>query len=271
VSRKAKTPSGAPKAGAKTTSWLQREKLTQAKVSSPALEAAKAAAEARVHPRLVGHWLRVCKDSASWNRARSHYQDLLPFLADFAEVLLTALTRLQPELDPSDLVGFVTDHTTRARRQLLQKSWSEARWQPPATSPCSELDSAPFLSLPYRFRNTIRAAILSRVQRHIPALRAEFLKRRARAAREPKGETVHHGPQAQTAPLRPTTTLDRTRRRELLKRYRQDQSLTMAALARRAATSVSAIQGMVRGDRTRYGEDTLARFLKAIGVPAEKW
>jgi hypothetical protein len=150
------------------------------RVSPEALEAATAAAAARVHPKLSQYWLRVSKDSASWNRARSHYQDLMPFLADFAEVLLTELTQLQPELDPSDLAGFVTDQTTRARRQLLQNSWADAIWQVPGTSPCSGLDTPPFLSLPHLFRNSIRAAVLRHVKRIALVQRAEFLKRKAR-------------------------------------------------------------------------------------------
>lgn len=61
------------------------------------------------------------------------------------------------------------------------------------------------------------------------------------------------------------------RRRELIKLYRTKHDLTMANLARHSATSVTAIQGMVRGDRTRYGEETLLRFLKTIGASPEQW
>jgi len=61
------------------------------------------------------------------------------------------------------------------------------------------------------------------------------------------------------------------RRRELLKAYRRSNGLTMAALARKLAMSTTAIEGMVRSDRKRYGEDTLQRFLKTIGVSRDQW
>jgi hypothetical protein len=64
----------------------------------------------------------------------------------------------------------------------------------------------------------------------------------------------------------------RSRRRDIVKRYcKENKDLTMAVLAQRGETSVTAIQGMVRGDRTRYSEETLIRFLKAIGLSADQW
>lgn len=61
------------------------------------------------------------------------------------------------------------------------------------------------------------------------------------------------------------------RRRDLINRYCKGNTLTRADLARRAGTSVTAIQGMVRGDKTRYSQDTLVRFLKTIGVSSDLW
>lgn len=63
----------------------------------------------------------------------------------------------------------------------------------------------------------------------------------------------------------------RRRRREIIKRYCTEHGLTLGDLARRATTNVTAIQGMVRGDRARYSGETLARFLKSIAVPPEIW
>jgi hypothetical protein len=61
------------------------------------------------------------------------------------------------------------------------------------------------------------------------------------------------------------------RRRELLKRYLADHNLSASGLARRVGISQTAIQGMVKGDRTRYSEQTLSTFLKHIGVQAGQW
>ena len=71
--------------------------------------------------------------------------------------------------------------------------------------------------------------------------------------------------------IQPATAPDIMRRREFIKRYCTDNGLTRATLANRATTCVTAIQGMVRNDRTRYSEETLARLLKTIGVSPEKW
>jgi hypothetical protein len=61
------------------------------------------------------------------------------------------------------------------------------------------------------------------------------------------------------------------RRRNIVRKYLADSSLTMDGLARRCRTTSSVIHGMIREDRTRFGPDSLARFLKAIGVSAEEW
>ncbi len=79
----------------------------------------------------------------------------------------------------------------------------------------------------------------------------------------------------QTNTLQPSRLVsDQIRaRRQLIRKYltQHEERLTMASLAWRATTSVTAIQGMVRGDRTRYSQDTLERFLKTIGVSLQDW
>jgi hypothetical protein len=61
------------------------------------------------------------------------------------------------------------------------------------------------------------------------------------------------------------------RRRELVKAFCRDRGLTMAALARQVPCDESAIYGMIRGDRDYYSPETLARFLKVIGVDPAEW
>jgi ribosome-binding protein aMBF1 (putative translation factor) len=64
----------------------------------------------------------------------------------------------------------------------------------------------------------------------------------------------------------------RKRRYAVLRRYRADHDLnSMGDLARRFGLSVTAIQGMARGDRKRYSEEKLATFLKSIGVSPGEW
>ena len=61
------------------------------------------------------------------------------------------------------------------------------------------------------------------------------------------------------------------RRREIVGKYRVKHSLTVDQLAHRCHTTPSAIHGMMRGDRTRFGPDSLSRFLKVIGVSVQEW
>lgn len=97
-----------------------------------------------------------------------------------------------------------------------------------------------------------------------------------RAKREEYALCLPNPPeQKEPARLKPTVVVNpetRKRRYALLKRYRTDNGLdSMADLARRFALSVTAIQGMVRGDRKRYSEERLAMFLKSIGVSPGEW
>jgi hypothetical protein len=70
-----------------------------------------------------------------------------------------------------------------------------------------------------------------------------------------------------TSALTPT----RRHRREIVRKYVVEHSLTVTELARRCHTTSSAIYGVIRDDRTRFGPSSLSRFLKAIGVSVQKW
>jgi hypothetical protein len=64
----------------------------------------------------------------------------------------------------------------------------------------------------------------------------------------------------------------RKRRREFLDNYSQSKKLeTREHLARHLGVSLTALQGIVRSDRSRYGPETLSAFLKKIGMTAEEW
>ena len=58
---------------------------------------------------------------------------------------------------------------------------------------------------------------------------------------------------------------------DLVRRYKRENDLTGADLARRCKMSVTAIQGIIREDRTRYSDETQVTFLKKIGVSQEQW
>jgi len=62
------------------------------------------------------------------------------------------------------------------------------------------------------------------------------------------------------------------RRRQIVKNYKSSKQLTTKLdLARNLGMSESAIDGMIRGDTTRFGSDTLSDFLKKIGVAPQDW
>jgi hypothetical protein len=69
----------------------------------------------------------------------------------------------------------------------------------------------------------------------------------------------------------PALALTGKRRRAIVRKYLLEHSLTVDALASRCHTTPSAIYGMMREDRTRFGPDNLFRFLKAIGVSVQEW
>lgn len=75
-------------------------------------------------------------------------------------------------------------------------------------------------------------------------------------------------------PSKPTLADQETRkrRRAILKRYRLGtQIATREDLALHLGISVSALEGMISGDRTRYSAERLSEFLKKIGVLPEDW
>ena len=61
------------------------------------------------------------------------------------------------------------------------------------------------------------------------------------------------------------------RRREIVRQYNRKHGLTMAALSRGVAISVSGIQAIIRGDRSRYSQENCNSFLKKIGVRRGQW
>lgn len=98
----------------------------------------------------------------------------------------------------------------------------------------------------------------------------EMLALATSVGRAPSGAPEAGGVKAEPPPEPRTET--RKRRREILRRYRTAKSLaTMPDLARHLGMSVTAIQGIVRDDGTRYGQQTLADFLKKIGVKPGEW
>ncbi|HXP87805.1 MAG TPA: hypothetical protein VN841_23940, partial [Bryobacteraceae bacterium] len=74
-------------------------------------------------------------------------------------------------------------------------------------------------------------------------------------------------------PSKPTLadTATRNRRRQIVKRYQETHDMKRTDLARRVAMSPTAIEGMIRGDRSRYSEEKLLKFLEQIGVKPENW
>jgi len=90
----------------------------------------------------------------------------------------------------------------------------------------------------------------------------------APAAEERKPETGQGAVPWQSQPLSPWL---KRRRREILKRYRSHHGLTMADAARTCTTAETALYAMVRGDKTRYGSEALARVLEKIGVSLQEW
>ncbi len=72
----------------------------------------------------------------------------------------------------------------------------------------------------------------------------------------------------------PPTIADTRRRsrREILKRYRQTKGIgTQQGLAWHFGVSLTALQGMVRGDRSRYSVETLGEVLKKMNVLPDEW
>jgi hypothetical protein len=82
---------------------------------------------------------------------------------------------------------------------------------------------------------------------------------------------AHRTHQALLQPNKRANVRTGRRRRKIVRTYLVEHSLTMGELARRCNSTPSAIYGMIREDRTRFGPDSLSRFLKAIGVSLQEW
>lgn len=108
-------------------------------------------------------------------------------------------------------------------------------------------------------------------------LRAQLARRvqhwKAKARRYRTAQEEHAKQAASIAEVgEPVVSLAlKNRRKELIKKYRRDQGLTAADLARRIGMSQSAILGIVNEDRTRFSEDTRNRFLQTLGFSLRDW
>lgn len=73
-------------------------------------------------------------------------------------------------------------------------------------------------------------------------------------------------------PPPPISDAIRQRRREILQRYRQTKEIsTQEILARHLGVSPTALQGMLRGDRSRYSMEKLGEILKKMNVSPDEW
>jgi hypothetical protein len=69
---------------------------------------------------------------------------------------------------------------------------------------------------------------------------------------------------------RPSAALVK-RRWDVIRKHRDAHRLDAVGFARRVGVSETAIKGIVRGDRTRFDDDTEDRRLKAIRMTREEW
>lgn len=80
------------------------------------------------------------------------------------------------------------------------------------------------------------------------------------------------GASMRSSPEKKPTNELRARRREILNTVIKNKGLDgMDGLARHLGVSGTALQGMVRGDKSRYGEDTLLAVLKKLDCPLATW
>lgn len=73
------------------------------------------------------------------------------------------------------------------------------------------------------------------------------------------------------APDKVASTALKNKRRMLVRNYCTEKNLSMDGLARRVGMSKTAIYGMINGDRTRYEEAKLDRFLEKVGMTRNDW
>jgi Helix-turn-helix len=85
-------------------------------------------------------------------------------------------------------------------------------------------------------------------------------------------DSIQALPQTSGKPQTAVSKVTRLRRREILKCYRDANEIsTQEALARHLGVSPTALQGMVRGDRTRYSDEKLKEVLKKMNTPFDEW
>ncbi len=186
------------------------------------------------------------------NRSKTRANQILDAAVDLEHVL----RRLHPATSAEDVIHFWTSlevHVYLAEfcRKILwrhyRKDWivEESRREF-----CRALGS-----YAHQIRS-IRAVIPERSDRKV--IEEQFTDERP---------ILQSRPQAK----KPTRTL-RAHRRSILKTMMTDKMLDgMDALAWHLGVSVTALQGMVRGDKTRYAADKLTAVLTKIGCSRAKW
>jgi hypothetical protein len=126
-------------------------------------------------------------------------------------------------------------------------------------------------------RCRVAAKWRSKLERELVRRFARGKRRALKAAKQAatetiEQETVPRGSKRHERRFSQAHLAARERRYKILKRFRIDKGIsTMHDLARHFGMSVTAIEGIVRGDATRYGQQKQADFLKKIGVNLEDW
>jgi hypothetical protein len=143
---------------------------------------------------------------------------------------------------------------------------------------------APFVGDRDTFRAVLYRPILPLVQSSIPGFHASLnaLVDRCVASFRRWSQEDAGGRQIPSSPVRAQAAEGPNRgvasqhvcqrRRAAVAAYMKDAELPdRQAVARRLKVSYSALNGMVNGDRKRYGEHTLSRVLDALKVSREEW
>jgi hypothetical protein len=102
--------------------------------------------------------------------------------------------------------------------------------------------------------------------------RADYLKQKFEQRVAPSCDLIQTPHATSGKPPTTSSTAIRKRRREVLKQYRMTEEIgSQEGLARHFGVSITALHGMVRGDRTRYSEEKLANVLQQIGISPHEW
>jgi hypothetical protein len=121
----------------------------------------------------------------------------------------------------------------------------------------------------YGNADTIHRGLQEGLRSQLTSL-VQAYKGRARAALR-RYEATHGRQKSEQPPdARPSKEVVRARN-ERVARYRREHDLTWKAFVLGIGMSESGIRGAIRGDRSRYGEDTLRRLLRTLGITVEMW